>query len=944
MSLKDCIDTAVLQGSMTKEEADILKKRYDALAKNILSTGKAKEQLLKEIEAKAAQKKRTAYLTETARKTLIEDIHSYKSPKGDADIAMGFLFKHEHFGEAKYMDAQHLMDALNAESHIRIEKALHEFRRGWLTGDLKRTGKRVGNRKTQARMDSVVAELFGQDGKDDYGKALAKVLGDEMESRRVMFNDAGGDIPKLDKWGLPQEHGQEALLNYRQGPWVDYVMADGMLDRDRMLHPVTGLKMTDAELHEASEHVWKTITTDGFFDHEPSGAPQGKGALWKQRMDHRFLHFKDADAWLRYAKDFGNPDPYAAIMGHINRMNRDIAHMQTFGPNPEVLRNYAKDYIRTNAAQVRPFDRLLLEKTEALKAITDQMGTDMQKPVARMLQIADEIKAIREKPVGKKLSVFGKRHIEGLNQEFNGLMSRMHAATKNVTDLKLEMDFRGALDDLNKIAEIPFAKVSNPYAYANFILARADDMWAVQRGLSHGPQGRVANALDTSRNLITASVLGTAIASALSDTAFGTVRRGFTGVSRTKYNVASTMFHTLKYMGPEHRREAVRAGLILDSALHVLHQEARYSGAVNTRSVSGFLADRTIALQGLSAWTQAGKHAFGMSMQAMFADHAGTPFDALPKAIQATLQRHGIEKSGNGVTWNQIRKAALYEPKPGAHFLRPQEVAKVAGDDAARMYIAMILRETRYAVPEGTVRSRSLIVNARPDSIGGQLTRSGGQFKSFSMAVAMLHGGQIARELQGGKRWAPASYAGALLITSALLGGLAIALKDMASMKDPRRATDDDLYLSPEFWGAAVLQAGGLGILADFLFANVNRHGGSFAQTLAGPLADRVGNVIDLTVGNITKAAQGKKTSVAADTLKFVRMNTPVLSSLFYAKQAYNRILIDQLQKLIDKDAQASFYREITRAKTNYKQDFWWLPGEVLPRRAPDIKSIVRKH
>ena len=73
-------------------------------------------------------------------------------------------------------------------------------------------------------------------------------------------------------------------------------------------------------------------------------------------------------------------------------------------------------------------------------------------------------------------------------------------------------------------------------------------------------------------------------------------------------------------------------------------------------------------------------------------------------------------------------------------------------------------------------------------------------------------------------------------------------------------------------------------------------------------------------------------------------MNMPVLSSLFYAKQAYNRILIDQIQKLIDKDHQVAFYREITRAKTNYKQDFWWLPGEVLPRRAPDIKSIVRKH
>ena len=42
MSLKDCIDNASRQGEITKEEADALKKRYDAIARQVFSKGAAK--------------------------------------------------------------------------------------------------------------------------------------------------------------------------------------------------------------------------------------------------------------------------------------------------------------------------------------------------------------------------------------------------------------------------------------------------------------------------------------------------------------------------------------------------------------------------------------------------------------------------------------------------------------------------------------------------------------------------------------------------------------------------------------------------------------------------------------------------------------------------------------------------------------------------------------
>ena len=48
--ISDCIDAAVRQGHITKDEGELLKKRFDAIAKQVLSPVEAKAQLVREIE------------------------------------------------------------------------------------------------------------------------------------------------------------------------------------------------------------------------------------------------------------------------------------------------------------------------------------------------------------------------------------------------------------------------------------------------------------------------------------------------------------------------------------------------------------------------------------------------------------------------------------------------------------------------------------------------------------------------------------------------------------------------------------------------------------------------------------------------------------------------------------------------------------------------------
>lgn len=185
---------------------------------------------------------------------------------------------------------------------------------------------------------------------------------------------------------------------------------------------------------------------------------------------------------------------------------------------------------------------------------------------------------------------------------------------------------------------------------------------------------------------------------------------------------------------------------------------------------------------------------------------------------------------------------------------------------------------------------------------------------------------------QGG--WNAAKYAAGMMGSMTIMGALAMQLKEISKGRDPRSMDDDK---AAEFWGAAVLQGGGLGIFGDFLGASENRFGSGLASTLAGPGVQSVQNVLDLTVGNAMKAVRGDETQVGADLIKVLKQETPG-GSLWYARLALERVLIDTLQEQIDPEYRASFRRMRQRADER-GQEFWWEPGELSPERAPAFQE-----
>jgi hypothetical protein len=179
-----------------------------------------------------------------------------------------------------------------------------------------------------------------------------------------------------------------------------------------------------------------------------------------------------------------------------------------------------------------------------------------------------------------------------------------------------------------------------------------------------------------------------------------------------------------------------------------------------------------------------------------------------------------------------------------------------------------------------------------------------------------------------------AKYFSGLLVSSTLLGALALQMKEISKGRDPREMDNG------AFWGAALMQGGGLGIFGDFLASETNRFGGGFAETVAGPVVGLGADMLELTAGNAAQVARGEDPRLGRDLVDFAKHNTPG-GSIWYARLVLERAVYDQLARLADPDfdrRQRALQRRMARETG---QQFFWRPGRLSPDRAPDIGTAL---
>jgi len=843
MTIQNCLANGVAGGEITQDEADAMARLHAALTQHYGNTNQATAEIAARLMNQAAQQRRAGLLADAARQRVEGFVTAYRNARGEPDPAAAMVALIEHNGlvqmPAGMSSVVGRSNAIMGLAQGQLEELLHEFRRTWVTGQTRNT----------ARLENLVREAAGQGTGDPAAAGFARAWLQVAEDLRSRFNAAGGAIGQLNGWFLPQVHNRLALMGAGFDTWRAYI--EPRLDMARMRHPLTGGPMTPADLQQSLRYIFDNITSDGWLERQATATRRGLGAISNQRAEARFLHFRNADTWLEYNREFGGgANPFAAMMDHIRGMSEDIAAMEILGPNPSSTLLYVQNFVMRQAS-------LRAAHLPAhFPAVSEYLGRPFEK-------------------------------------------GRSWLASKDPED------------------------------YARSMIKLSTDMWDMYRGSASAVNERIADVFGAVRNMNVASKLGGAALSAVTDVGFQQIARAFAGLP-----VLRTYDQILQSFATGTKRELVAGGMILDTATRMLHAEARWAGTMQGPEWTQFLADRTIAWSGLQAWTQSGKHAFGLAFMGELASRTAQDFTQLPLRLRRTMQRYGL----TATDWDAMRLDGTGQPR-AVELLQPSELGRDlaaagrGGENIAERYLEMILQEREYSTPEGTLRAKANAYGGlERGEVKDEVFRSFGQFKMFGLSVAMLQSQRIATEMVQNGFWRGAGYAVGLLITTTLYGALAMQLKEMAKGKDPRPMNN------MKFIGGAILQGGGLGIYGDFLAAEQNRMGGGLARTVVGPTGDLVAGLLSLTSGNVAEYLQGEKTNTGRELIRFLGQNTPG-GSLWYLRSAYERVVLQQLQRMVDPEASAAFRRQMQKQKKDYGNGFWWDPGATAPKRGPRLAN-----
>ncbi len=192
----------------------------------------------------------------------------------------------------------------------------------------------IGIFTDQELVQKIVRERFGESTGDALAKKISDKMGDVFETMRDRFNRNGGDIGKLDNWGLPQTHNLEKIAQAGKQAWV--TKAESLIDTRQYVHE-NGDYYSQQEIRSLLEYTYDTLSSDGANKIEVGRQATGGGTskVTNRHGESRVLHFKDAESWLEYQSDFGGMQFVDLVEAHINGLSKDIAMVENLGSNPK---------------------------------------------------------------------------------------------------------------------------------------------------------------------------------------------------------------------------------------------------------------------------------------------------------------------------------------------------------------------------------------------------------------------------------------------------------------------------------------------------------------------------------------------------------------------------------------------------------------------------------
>lgn len=322
------------RGYGDKRQAEIVD-RFNGLREAFVAKGvadpdtTAMAQVLSETELATREKQRRAYDTLLKRTQIANHFTVFAGGKNPSAAAVALLSADARSKSGLNVDV--LADVYKGQLWAAMNDVVEKMGKG-----------KFGFQKGKAFMDDVVDEIFGK----ATGSGPAKEIADAWNKGAAMvvdlWNGVGGTMHKMDRWGLPQLQSLAKVIRAggKEGEsWV----ADHMnwLDWDRMRWP-NGAPIDPADREGILKEVWKTLSSDGMNKIDPDKFRGNGHALGNMVDEHRFLIFKDGDAWRQMHSKYGDGSVYDVMTSYIDSMSHKMGLLRVFGNNPEQMMQVVK--------------------------------------------------------------------------------------------------------------------------------------------------------------------------------------------------------------------------------------------------------------------------------------------------------------------------------------------------------------------------------------------------------------------------------------------------------------------------------------------------------------------------------------------------------------------------------------------------------------------------
>lgn len=435
--------------------------------------------------------------------------------------------------------------------------------------------------------------------------------------------------------------------------------------------------------------------------------------------------------------------------------------------------------------------------------------------------------------------------------------------------------------------------------------------------------------------------LGSALLSVGGDFGLMAHTARFNGLSSTK--VLARYVSLLNPANTADRAQAARYVLMADQWADGHSGQYRVLGEELAQEHARLVASGVLRVSGLIAHTDIARQAVAMEMVAHVTHMRERSFGQLDPATQGLLQRYNIGEQ----RWDAMRAISPQIYKD-TDWLYPETVAKAGDQGLADDFMRMLATEVDYSVPTPDLRTRALINSYLPKgSWFGESVRTGFLFKGFPLTVLNMHGRRMLEQgMSGGQvagmmtRMLIMRYGLSVLGLTMLGGALSTQVKEISRGRDPLDMTN------AKFWTAAMAQGGGMGIVADFLFAAENRFGGGVAETAAGPAAQTIDTVLEIgkTPFRLLDDDESNDDHWKRAVAKTIMSETPGIS-LWQTRALLDRTLGDLLTEWSYGEEASARYARLEQYAADRGGGYAVAPGamfdpEAPPARLPSMSNI----